>query len=264
MTDTPQEPTVAPDSLLDGSAPPVLDVSKGKPEGFPDDFWDAEKNTVKVDSLYDAFKNRDKIAKDLRVKLSRGEFEGKAPEDIKEYTLDLKEEIKGLIPEDDRLLARAREVAKEAGLPKEAFAKFMQPMIEEVIAMQQEATREPTPEELELAEEQAKLAKEEEIAKLGAGGKVMVQAVNGLIATLSAEGFFSEQDVVDARRMVYDAGTLRVMNKLRTRLQPSGVPINLPVTADSSKSDIEQKMVKAAFERNEAEYAKYAAMLANY
>jgi hypothetical protein len=252
MTEEAVQP--AADSLLVGTTSPSLDFASGKPDNFPDDFWNPEANQPDVNRLFQSYESEKKRAEGLRVKLSKGEFEGKAPEDIKEYTLELKEEVKGLIPDDDRLIMRAREVAKEAGLPKEAFAKFMQPMIEEVIAMQQEATKEATPEEIAAA-------KEEEIAKLGAGGRTMVAAVKGFIETMAAEGKLSDSESAAAQSMVFNADTLKVMNKLRSMIQPSGVPVNLPVSSDSSKSDIEAKMVKAAMDKNEAEYNKYAAML---
>jgi len=142
---TDSAPTPLPqDSLLNEASKP-LDFATGKPEGFPDDFWDAEKNTPAVDKLYKEFQNRDKIAKDLRVKLSRGEFTGKAPEDINEYTVELSEELKPLIPDGDPLFAAARQAAKDAGLPKEAFGKFMQPIVAKLAELQaQQIEKQPT------------------------------------------------------------------------------------------------------------------------
>lgn len=260
MTDTPQDapqddatPKPAADSLL-ADVPAPLDLTQGKPEDFPDEFWDAEKNTTNVNALYDAFKNRDKIAKDLRVKLSKGEFTGKAPEDINEYKLQLDETLSQFVPEDDPLVSKAREAAKQAGLPVDAFNKFMTPMIEAVVNMRKEAEAPPSPEEVAAA-------KEVELAKIGPNAKVITQAVNGWINSLTADGRITKEEAVVMQNMAYNAETLKMMNRLRSMIEPSSVPINLPVDGSSSRAEIEQKMAKAFAAGNEIEYQKYSKLL---
>jgi hypothetical protein len=248
---TPQEPAVSDDSLL--TAPTGLDFSQGKPEEFPAEFWNEEGKAVNIDALYDAFKNRDKIAKDLREKIGRKQFDNAPPKDINEYTIELKEDLKDLLPADDPIIAKAKEVAKEAGLPKEAFAKFMTPMVEAVLAMRQDV-KPPSPEEI--AE-----AKNAELAKIGPNGKQMAQAVNGWLASLEKQGVLTKETLAAAQSMVYNAETLKVMNTLRSMVAPSGPPIALPISQDSSRAEIEAKMVEAAAKRDEATYNKYAAML---
>lgn len=259
MTDAPQddtqsqEPKATPDSLL-ANAEPALDFAQGKPEGFPDEFWDGEKNTANINALFDAFKNRDKIAKDLRVKLSKGEFTGKAPEDVNEYKLQLDENLSQFVPEDDPLVSKAREAAKQAGLPVDAFNKFMTPMIEAVVNMRKEAEAPPSPEDIAAA-------KEAELAKIGPNAKVITQAVNGWINSLTADGRITKDEAVVMQNMAYNAETLKMMNRLRSMIEPSSVPINMPVDSSSSRAEIEAKMAKAFAERNENEYQKYAKLL---
>jgi hypothetical protein len=243
----------AADSLL-ADAPAPLTFESGKPEGFPDDFWDADKNAPDVNKLFDTYQQTHKRMEGLRQKLSKGEFEGKAPADIKEYVLELSDDLKQYVPDDDRLIAKAREAAKEAGLPKEAFNKMMIPLIQEVVAMQQDAVKPPSPEEVSAA-------KEAEFAKLGANGKVVAQAVNGFINTMVAEGKLTKDEAVAAQNMVYNAETLKVMNKFRSMINPSTVPIGIPVTQDSSRSEIEANMAKAFNKGDEAEYTKFKNML---
>jgi hypothetical protein len=247
---------VAPDSLITPENEAVDFATK--PEGFPDDFWDAEKNSPNVDKLYKEFQNRDKIAKDLRVKLSKGEFTGKPPEDIAEYTVELAEELKPLVPDDDPLFNAARQAAKDAGLPKEAFAKFMTPVIEKLAEMKQQM-------EAPLSEEQLQEAKNAEIAKLGQSGHRIVSAVGKYIDTLQASGTFSAAEAKAAKDMATTAEAVRVLNKFR--MMSGGqdqVPVDMPVDDRASKADIESKMAAAMLSQNEAEYNKYAAMLAKY
>jgi hypothetical protein len=251
---TEASPQPAVDSLLAGNDVKELDFAAGKPEGFPDEFWATDKNSPDINKLFTSYQQEKKRAEGLRVKLSKGEFEGKAPENINEYTLELKEELKQFVPDDDPIIAKAREAAKAAGLPKEAFNKMMVPLIEEVVAMQQNAIKPPTLEEI--AEK-----KEAEFAKIGSNGKTMAQAVNTWITGLAANGRISQQDVAVMQGMVYNAETLKLMNRIRTMIDPNPAPIHTPVSTDSSKEEIAAKMAKAGMEGDEVTFNKYAAML---
>lgn len=256
MTDAPAEAPVTPvtDTLL--VEQPKVDLSQGKPEGLPDEFWDAEKKAPIFDKLVTDWQRQSKIAKDLRVKLSKGEFEGKPPEDIKEYTLELDEKLKPLVPDNDPMFNAAREAAKEAGLPKEAFSKFMMPVISKLAELK--AAQEQGPSEEEVA-----AARQAEIEKLGPTGGRIVEAVGSFIKELQANGTLSESEAAAAKRMVYDADTARVMNKLRMM---SGVtrdiPVEVPIDNQASRADIEKKMAQALVANNEDEYNKYSQLLA--
>ena len=166
----------ASDSLIT-ETPAGLDFSLGKPEGFPDDFWDAEKKAPSIDKLYNSYAQEKKRAEGLRVKLSKGEFDGKAPEDIKEYTLELSDELKTLVPEGDPMFEAARKAAKEAGLPKEAFSKFMMPVLTTLAELSAAANTPKSPEE-QAAERSL------EISKLGPNGGRVVEAVGSFIDQL--------------------------------------------------------------------------------
>jgi hypothetical protein len=74
-------------------------------------FWDAEKKAPVVEKLFESYAQQKARAEGLRVKLSKGEFEGKAPEDIKEYVLELSDELKPLVPDDDPMMNAAKEAA---------------------------------------------------------------------------------------------------------------------------------------------------------
>ena len=244
------------ESLL-SSKQSALDFSAGRPEGFPEEFWDATANAPVVDRLFSSYQQEKKRAEGLRVKLSKGEFEGKAPADISEYTFELPEGApENLVPNDDPLLVAAKEAAKNAGLPKEAFSKFMGPVIAKIA--EAKAAMDVPP-----SEEEINAVRQAEIAKLGPTGGKIVDAVGSFISELESGGTFSSEEASAARAMVTSAAAARVMNKLR--MMNGGrdqVPVDMPVDMRASKSDIEQKLGKAMLDNNEADYQKYSAMLA--
>lgn len=257
MNEPAAQPTAepSPDTLIT-PAPAPLDFTAGKPEGFPDDFWDAEKKAPVIDKLFTDWQRKDKIAKDLRVKLGKGEFEGKPPEDIKEYTVELSDELKPLVPEDDRIYNAARQAAKDAGLPKEAFNKFMQPVIAELAKAKAEMETPPTAEEIEAG----RMA---EVEKLGPSGQKIVEAVGSFIEQLYKGGTLSEAEAKAAKNMVFDADSARVMNKLRVMAGGRDqVPVDAPIDDKASRMDVEKKMAEAMRTGNEADYLKFSSMLA--
>lgn len=253
-TQTNETTQTPPSNSLLAENTPALDFSKGRPEDFPEDFWDAEKNSPDINKLFVNLQQEKKRAEGLRVKLSKGEFEGKAPKDAAEYVLELDDTLKTIAPDNDPLVTKAKEVALAAGLPKEAFKKFMEPMIAEVARLREEMTQPPS-------EEEIAAQRNEEIAKLGSNGRVVVQAVNTFIESLVAGGKFSEHEANTLRDMATTADSLRVLNKFRMMTNGSSVPVDLPITDTSSRDEIAAKMAKAAMSGDEINYNKYAKQL---
>lgn len=241
------------DTLITEEKP--LDVSRGRPDGFPEEFWDADKNTPNLDNMFKSYQTEKKRADGLRAKLSKGEFEGKAPEDYKEYSVELSDELRPLVPEDDPIYDAARQAAKQAGLPKEAFNKFMGPVIAKLAEIKAGTEKEPTPEELSAA-------RQLEIDKLGPTGNRIVSAVGSFISTLEASGSLSKEEAIAARNMANSADNVRVLNKLRMMSGRDQVPVEVPIDEKASREDISTKMAKAMLRGDEAEYNKYAALLA--
>lgn len=243
------------ESLL-SEKPSSLDFSSGKPEEFPNDFWDEEKKTPAVDKLFNAWNQEKRRADGLRVKLSKGEFEGKAPEDIKEYILELDEKLKPFAKDDDPILNEARKAAKEAGLPKEAFSKFITPVIAKIAEMQEEMSK-------PLSEEEVNAHRQAEIEKLGPSGNKIVDAVGSFIKQLEGNGTLSEAEAKEARAMANNADAVRVLNKFRmlANTTSSSVPVDVPMDDKASRGDIERKLAEAIRTNNEANYKKYSGMI---
>lgn len=250
------EDTTISSSLVETDTPNI-DFSSGRPETFPEEFWDSEKNTPLTDKLFTSWQNEKKRADGLRVKLSKGEFEGKAPEDINEYKLEFGEDDKIQIPDDDRLLSKAREVAKEAGLPANVFSKFVTPIVKEMAALQAEMTKEPS-------EEEINAAKQAEIAKLGPTGNKITEAVGVWMNELKSTGVFSDADFEALKSSLTTADAVRAVNKLRMMNgSRDTVPVEVPIDAKSSPVDIQRKLAEAIMKGDEHLAAKYTSMLNN-
>lgn len=246
MTEETTNETNASESLLDAVQPTNI-FANGKPEGFPDDFWDAEKNTPVVEKIYESYTQAKARADGLRVKLSKGEFEGGAPEDIKEYVVELDEAMKAIVPDGDPLFEAAREAAKQAGLPKEAFAKFMGPVIAKIAEL---SPKEPT------AEEVASY-KAAELEKLGPSGLKVAANVKAFVGELEAKGILLPDDVKAVQSMITNADQLRAFNRIRNAMtNTQDVPSQPQISGNSgpSKAELEAALVQAANARDEEKY----------
>lgn len=243
------------DSLLDTPEantpdPSTLDFSKGKPEGFPDDFWDAEKNAPKVTDLYAKYQEAEQRAKGLRDKLAKGSQN--APKDPKEYEVKLSDEVAKVIKTDDPMFEEARKVAHKHGLSKEAFNGFMAEMAEFVAksAGQQQAA------DPEAAKAEAEAYKAEQLAKLGETGPQIVRAIAAWGNELAAQGYFTEADHKAFKDMAYSAESVRVLNMLRSMVGGGKDVPNAPSSDGFSLEDINNKIVAAYAKNDEAEVIK--------
>lgn len=262
MTDEPQVETTNEDAqgevetLLTDE--PKLDFSEGRPEDFPEDFWDAENNAPNTAKLYDEYKRADKIAKDLRVKLGKGEFTGKAPQDVSEYVLENADDYKDILGDDDPVFDAAKQAALDAGMPVEAFNKFMAGVLPKIGELSQQ---QPSEEQMQAEFEEYRKS---ELEKLGPSANAMVRANNDFIDEIVSMGLISPELKNAAKSMVTNADQLRVMNALRSVASRNreNVNIDVPVDAKASKADLERKLAKAASSRNVEEYNKISAQLA--
>lgn len=242
-------------SMLDELAGKA-DLSEGKPEGIPDDFWDSESSSIKVEELVAGYKNESARARGLREKLSKGEFTGEVPKDESGYELELPD----FVASDDPIMSAAKQAALKAGLPKEKFAEFMSPVLEAIgkLSEEQAAIDNAPLSEEELAEYRAV-----EYAKLGKGGQAMAAAYKGFIDDIAGKGLLSDELKQEAYNLAYNADSLRVLNVLRSIAGGASreVNVDVPIDTKASRSDIATKMSQAASSGNKAEYEKWAAKL---
>ncbi|MGB0817409.1 MAG: capsid assembly protein [Candidatus Puniceispirillaceae bacterium] len=251
------------DSLLDGlddGDGVTFDFTTGeKPEGFPDDYWDAENGSVNAQALFDGLKKQEKIAKDLRAKMGKGEH--KAPEKAEDYKLDLPEELQELVPADDPAVAKARERALAHGMSQEQFQGFMGEIIGDLAEIAQEAA-----ENGGMSEEQKAEYVKEEIAKIGPNGPQVLRAVQSWGNELLAEGTFNEQDVETLKSEgLVSANMVALFNRLRARMGGSDIPMDGFDDGLPPDSEIAEKLnsmaEKAKETGNHQEYMNYEAKI---
>ena len=100
------------------------DVTKlnEKPEGIPDEFWDATAKDINKTALIEGYKTKEKQYLDVRKIISKGAQN--VPEKVDGYKLELEQSIAKFAPEGDPSIEVARAAALEAGLSIDQFYIF--------------------------------------------------------------------------------------------------------------------------------------------
>ncbi|HEY0836497.1 MAG TPA: hypothetical protein VGE72_21490, partial [Azospirillum sp.] len=148
-----------------------------RPEGLPEDLWDATAGAPKVDDLVKRFGDLAKFKGDHDARLSQ------RPEKPDAYTPDLPEGfevpqgVEFKVDANDPMLALGRQLAHEAGMSQKEFSeKLLGPYAKHLLEQQRAAAT---------AEAERKAA---EVAKLGEDAPTRIDAVTGwLKANLSGE-----------------------------------------------------------------------------
>lgn len=229
-------------SLLSGveDEPKPLDFSQGMPEGFPEEYWNTETNTPKADAMFEALQKQEKIAKDLREKMGRGLH--KPPESPDGYELTIDEKYAELVPEDDPVLAKAREVAHKNGIPKELGEAFINEMISQIGEMRE---AEPEISEEEMAAQEAEYRKAE-LAKIP-NGLQMARAVKTWGENLKESGHFTEKQYNAFTSMAQTAEQLQILNAFRAMISgKSEIPVDGLDDGLQSDAEIAEMIVQAA------------------
>lgn len=217
------------DSLLADDAPAApagLDFSAGKPEGFPDEFWNAEKNAPNVEGLYSKYQEAEARAKGLRDKLAAGKH--KAPESADGYKMPaLPQAFAGKeedLAKDPEYIA-AKKIAHESGLSQEAFESFVGKYLEFIAETGQQ---EPAP--VELTPEQREEIKKAEYAKIGPNGVQVARNVAGWLKEMESKAIAGKAGFEAIRRYSGDGQLIAELNALRAYYTGN---IDVPVGAIS-------------------------------
>jgi len=211
-------------ALEDGDGVKFDFTGEEKPEGFPDEFWDAENKTVNAQALYEDRQKQEKIAKDLRSKMGKGDH--KPPAKPEDYKLELPEEIASQMAEGDKTLAAAQKRAHELGISQDAFQGFMGGMIEDLVAIAGEAG-EQTPEQIEAAEAASKQRVQDEIKAIGPNGPQVLRAVESWGKEMLAEGRISEASLKTMTdEGLVSANMVRFLNEIRGSMGGNSIPID--------------------------------------
>jgi hypothetical protein len=203
-----EKPEVDPRTIEDGKrvdTPPV--EAPTRPEGIPDELWDATSNDIKKDELIKAYEVEAKKAKDLRAIISKGI--GKPAESLDEYsTVVIDENLQKYVGVENPALEAAKEAAFEAGIPVDKLTDFLNKYLSKggekgILA---EATPRLTPEEQKTLQEAAdKKFYDEQMKILGDEGQRQMKMLGNELGTLYQKGNISEKQLEVLKASLYDA-----------------------------------------------------------
>lgn len=219
------------DSLLsdiDTAEENKMDFSQGRPENFPEEFWDEESKAPRADAMFEALQKQEKIAKDLREKMGRGLHKPPESPDGYEFTID--EKYAELVPEDDPVLVKAREVAHKNGIPKELAEAFVNEMGNEIAAMREAQAKADAEAEFGISEEEMAAQEAEyrkaELAKIP-NGLQMARAVKTWADGLKESGHFTQNQYEAFQSMAQTAEQLQILNGFRAMISgKSEIPVD--------------------------------------
>jgi hypothetical protein len=205
-----------------------------RPEGLPDQFWDAEKGEVRLAELI-------KSQADLRRIVSRGEH--KPPPTPDDYKLPTGDTIPGdLIKPDDPLWKATTAAAHARGFSQADLEALAKPFLETLAELTKDA-RPLSPEQAKAAQEQALAA---EMAKLGPQGQAMIRGVDTWLKGLAAKQVLTAEELT-ALRSVGTADGVRALAKLRELAGERSLGINAGVAPEIGSEEEARALLRQGF-----------------
>lgn len=194
------------------------DVTKPgeRPEGLPDELWNAEAKDINKAALLEAYQKEQKRVLDLRKTISKGI--PKAPEKVEDYKLELEEDVKAFAPEGDPAVKVFTDVAHKHGLSQEQYKGVMNDYLKGLKAagLAEPKTVE-TPEQKEsreAAEVKDFLAQEEK--KLGDDGVRTLNEISSIVSDGFKNGSLNKDDLEAFKNAAFDANGVRFLKKFMT------------------------------------------------
>jgi hypothetical protein len=236
MSETQTEEQAAPEGgLLDGVQMQVEEpaqeddaiehvdkaASGEKPEWLPDRFWNAD------DAEAD-YENLAKSQQELYKKLRNGKH--LIPEGDKDYDVKF---LQDKLSEDDAMLSKFREVAKDRGLTQDDF--------ESIVTMVMDAA----PPAQDPVEEQ--FDRETELRQLGPNAEEMINGHVKWAQSLVQRGVWTEDDWSEFQVWGGTAAGIRALTRLRQYYGEKTIPVQaVPDGEDTPTGDELQQMVASA------------------
>jgi hypothetical protein len=172
-----------------------------RPEYIPETFWDSAKNEVKAKEFGDHFNSlQSRIAAEDSRKLT-------LPQKADDYKVELPSDFKA--PEgvkfefnaNDPLLAQARTLAHELGIPQDGFSKLLSLYAGTQVATQAQVTA----------------AKNAEVAKLGPTGPARVDALDTFF-----KSYLGEAEGKQLISRAFTASDVQILEKLVAKVTSQG------------------------------------------
>lgn len=189
-------------------------TSATKPDGLPDDLWDAEKAAPRVDALVPKFLELSKFQTETAERLSKrpeaaDKYEAKLPKDF-----ELPAGVEFAFDADSELLKTAREFAFASGMDQAGFEGLVGQYVDEMLGR--------SASQVQKAEE----ATRAEMAKLGANAQPRIDAVNAWI-----DANFAGDEAAALKGGATSAAAVTAIEKL---IEKAGGP-KAAITADGGR-----------------------------
>jgi hypothetical protein len=205
-----------------------------RPEGLPDQFWDAEKGEVRLAELI-------KSQTDLRRIVSRGEH--KPPPTPDDYKLPTADTIPAdLIKPDDPLWKVTTAAAHARGFSQADLEALAKPFLATLAELTKDA-RPLSPEQAKAAQEQAMAA---EMAKLGQQGPAMVRGVDTWLKGLAAKQVLTAEEL-NSLRAIGTADGVRALAKLRELAGERSLGINAGAAPEIGSEEDARALLRQGF-----------------
>ncbi len=233
-----------------GEATPAADAKPARPDNLPEQFWDAERGTARVEALTKSWQ-------DMRTQVARlGDT--KPPADESGYVLPKVENFAvDDVPADDPVVGALRRGASAAGIGAKQFQTMLAPVLK-AIGDLGGGTPALSP-EARAAEE--KRAFDAELGKLGPNGRAIVRDTGAWLNGLAGGGVLT-RDELGALRSVTTAEGVRALTKLRELAGGAPIPVEgLAGDGAMTQADAERMMREGYAKKDDALVAKARAVL---
>lgn len=202
-------------SASDDGRPTIKD-DEGNEIPLPDQFWDAENQQVRHDSMFKAFRDtkssHDRLQQErdqLKQQMQEGKPpEGTVPDKPDGYEFTPPEGLQREIPSDDPMLQSFREIAHANNIPQEQFnavaGQFMAKMEEQL---------------------GPPLDPDQERKQLGPNADTILEANARWVDGLKQDGMLSQEEHDELLSLGETATGVRALNKLREKVGEQPIPM---------------------------------------
>lgn len=210
-----------------------------RPQWLPEQFWDSEAKTPRVEALA-------KAVADLRARLSRSGIG--PPESPDAYRLPEVDGLpKDMVKPDDPLWTEVRRAAHEAGVSQAQLEAIARPYLAAAAKAQAEGAA---------AEEARTAAYTAELARLGPQGRQVLAEVKTWVDGLVGRGILTK----DERAALFGVTTadgVRALAKLRTMAGEKPIPVEALEDGRMSPADA-RRMMQEALEKRDPKLGEQA------
>lgn len=236
-----------------------------KPKDLPDNFWDAENGAYKGDEIYKALTEKDQKHKTeldkaeekaagLRKLLSqKGILDADVVDAPEKYKIEIADDYKKFVAEDDYVIDSLRKVGHELGLGNKKVNTIINSIVKDLA--EKNIFQEP------VSEEDQKKAREtqraEKMKALGPSADAIISSVTDFGNELFRNGTFSEEENKVFRSFARDANSVRILQKLKGLVTGKDeIPVNSHIEGLPSKSELDAMVASKQYAEDPAYRAK--------